>query len=138
MEATVTTPIPSLDEWRQIVSRLEEQVKGWCGHHGWTVTQTETHVVDARPQFGYYVIPSLSMETHTSDNRLIVEPMPHAFDGTGMIRLYAWPTLYRVRLLYRGSPTDWEILTDSRIPLHEEWNEPTFIRLAQDLLKADY
>lgn len=94
--------------------------------------------MDVRPQYGFYTIPSLSIETHTSDNRLIVEPMPHALDGTGMIQLYAWPTLYRVRLLYRGSPTDWEILTDSRIPLHEEWSEQTFIRVAQDLLKADY
>ena len=138
MAATITKSTLSLEEWRQIVGRFEEEVMDWCDHHGWTITPTETHVIDARPQFGQYMIPSLSIETHTSDNRLIVEPMAHALDGTGMIRLYAWPTLYRVRLLYRGGPTGWEILTDSRIPLHEEWNEKTFIRLAQDLLKADY
>lgn len=138
MEATATTPVPSLDEWRQIVDKLEEEITDWCENQGWAVTQTETHVIDARPQFGYYVIPSLSIETHTSENRLIVDPMAHALDGTGMIRVYAWPTLYRVRLLYRGGTAKWEILTDSRIPLHEDWNETTFVRLAQDLLKADY
>lgn len=138
MEATATIPSPSLDNWRHIVGEVEGQITSWCEGQGWTVTVSETNIMDVRPQYGFYTIPSLSIETHTLDNRLIVEPMPHALDGTSMIQLYAWPTLYRVRLLYRGGRTDWEILTDSRIPLHEEWSEKTFIRVAQDLLKADY
>ena len=138
MEATVIAPVPTLDKWRQIVGRLEEEITVWCESRGWTVTPSETNVIDARPLFGSYVIPSLEIETHTFENQLIVAPMAHAFDGTGMVRLYAWPTLYQVRLLHRGTPMQWEILTDSRIPLHEDWNERTFIRLAEDLLKADY
>ena len=136
MEATVITASPPLEEWRRIVSKLEDEITAWCEGQGWTVTQTETHVMDVRPQYGFYVIPSLSIKT--PHGRLIADPMAHALDDTGAVQLYAWPTLYRVRLLYRGGSIGWEILTDSGIPLHQDWNEQTFVRLAQDLLKADY
>ena len=138
MEAVISKSMPVLEAWLEIVANLEHDITAWCESEQWTVTVSETRVIDARPQYGLYDIPSLSIETHTFENHLVVEPMAHAFDGTGMVRVYAWPTLYSVRLLYRGSPTNWEILTDSRIPLHEEWNKATFMRLAQDLLKADY
>ncbi len=136
MTAAPPTALPLLEAWRQAVRKLEEEISGWCEGQGWTVTSSETNVMDVRPQYGLYVIPSLSIET--PHGRLIVDPMVHALDGTGMVQLYAWPTLYRVRLLSRGGNVGWEILTDSGIPLHQDWNEQTFLTLAKDLLKADY
>jgi len=35
-------------------------------------------------------------------------------------------------LLGRGE--DWLIMTDSRVPLHADWNEKTFVRLAPELV----
>lgn len=136
MEATVTRSAPSLDEWLRLVGGLEGGITAWCEGQGWAITRSEADVRDARPHYGSYVIPVLSVET--PDGRLFVEPTAHALDGTGLVQLYAWPTLFRVRLLYRGGVAGWEILTDSGIPWHEDWNEKTFLLLAHDLLNADY
>lgn len=136
MEATLTKPLPSLSEWQQIVEVLQEDITDWSERQGWAVTVSETQVMDIRPQYGFYVIPSLAIGT--PEGRLIIEPMPHALDGTGLVKLYAWPTLFRVRLLYRGGRMQWETLTDSGIPLHLDWSHQTFLALAHDLLNADY
>ena len=135
MEATLIKPLPSLSEWRQIIATLEEDILTWCQEKNWAVMVSETKVMDVRPQYGFYTIPSLSIET--PEGKLIIEPMPHALDGTGLVKFYAWPTLYRVRLLYRGGQTHWEIMTDSGIPMHMDWSRQTFLTLAHDLLNAD-
>lgn len=136
MEATLTKPLPSLSEWRQIVSVLQEDIAHWSEGQGWTVAVSRTQVMDVRPQYGIYSVHTLSIEA--PEGRLIVEPMPHGLDGTGLVKFYAWPTLYRVRLLYRGGQIQWETMTDSGIPMHLDWNRQTFLTLAHDLLNADY
>ena len=56
--------------------------------------------------------------------------------GTGTVELYAWPALYRVRLLHSKTAGGWAVLTDSGITLKQPWNRETFIGLAEDLLGA--
>jgi len=125
----------SLEQWQRTVGALENEVAAWSQKHGWKTNQViQVPIFDE--VYGPYAMPVLTIEA--PEGRLVLEPMAHAFDRTGLIKLYAWPTLYRVRLLDRGGSLGWEVLTDSGIPLHQDWNEQTFIRLAQDLLKADY
>ena len=47
-------------------------------------------------------------------------------------QIEAFPTLNRVKLIGRGA--DWEIYTDSNVPLRQLWGAETFAQLAGDLL----
>ena len=67
---------------------------------------------------------------------IILEPQAVNVGGKGRIKMYASNTLYRVRLLHGVGDTEWTILTDSGIPLHDSWGKGTFTTLAKDLLRA--
>ena len=56
--------------------------------------------------------------------------------GEGVVKFYAFPTLYRVRLIGNADGSEWRVLTDSGIFLHEAWDKENFLRLSNDLLGA--
>lgn len=114
------------------VDRLARQVEAWAQEEQWAVVRSDTELTEEH--FGSYQMPILTIE-HPS-GRLILEPLPHSLSGTGRVKLYAWPSLYRVRLLHDVQNNGWTILTDSGIPIRQPWNKQTFITLAQDLLNA--
>ena len=81
----------------------------------------------------------------TPSGQLRVEPIARNYPGSGIVELYAWPTLNRVRLLQGSESTPWRVLTDSGIFIKQgqqreafmEWNQRNFIALAKELLAAE-
>ena len=100
---------------------------------GWTVdTPGATNINEEG--LGTYEAPVVTI--YAPDGRLVLEPIARNFPGRGIVELYAWPTLFRVRLLLGESDTDWQVRVDSGFTLHQKWNRENFIVLANDLLRA--
>lgn len=119
-------------EWIEMVQALSDEVGKWAREQEWEIQASESEV--AEEGFSPYAVPILTIKT--PDGRLILEPQAANAGGKGRVKLYAYSTLYRVRLLPTDSNGGWTILTDSGIPLWQDWNEETFVRLAKDLLRA--
>jgi hypothetical protein len=118
---------------RQNITRgLAKQIAEWSSESGWKVTLTEQEY-DDEPT-GVYTLPVLIIET--PDGRVDLEPIGRTLSNKEAVELSAWPTSYRVRLVYTGNTSNWTVLTDSGIPLHEEWSKGNFVRLALDLVNA--
>jgi hypothetical protein len=94
---------------------------------------------------GLYKAPILSIIT--PNGKLVMEPVARVtFGGQGTVELYAWPTLFRVRLLRKPKEPrqhihniediEWTILTDSGIQWPNSWSKGTFFELAEGLLQA--
>jgi hypothetical protein len=73
----------------------------------------------------------------TSHGEVVLEPVARFVMGAvGRIDLYAYPTLFRVKLLRSSKDGRWLIRTDSGIFLKQPWNEETFLGLVADLTGA--
>ena len=127
------------DEWLRAIHELADQISAWAREEpGW---ETSTATAEVEDDLGIYTVPTVTIQT--PDGRLILEPGRYtsgrkAGDGLrGSVELYAWPTLFRVRLLYGQPEVKWQVMTESRVPLRQEWNRANFIRLAQDLVGAE-
>jgi|SRR5579871_3538095 len=123
-----------VQEWLTALSELIANVSKWVKDQpGWSVEPSTKEITEEA--LGSYIAPVLTI--NATEGRLILEPMARiVIGGTGTVELYAWPALYRVRLLHRvreGIDT-WVVLTDSRVILKEPWNEETFLYLVQSLL----
>lgn len=116
------------DEWLRRVGDLVTEVEGWASEQGWSV-----HRLDARIRerlLGEYVVPSLQMRMPGGE--LFLKPVAlHVVGADGRVDLEAWPTLNRVKLV--GREGGWQVITDSNVPLREQWGRDTFVRLAHDL-----
>ena len=122
------------EEWLQTIQQLQDQVKAWVSiESGWSTKQSESGEIEEEP-LGTYIVPFLTI--YTPNGRLILEPIARNFPGRGIVELYAWPTLFRVRLLHGEAEADWQVRVDSGFILHEEWSHGNFVRLASDLLNA--
>lgn len=123
------------DEWLQTVKGLKGQIKGWLIYEpGWEIMETGTKEIAEVP-LGQYTIPIWRIQTPEGEVRL--EPIARNYPGRGIVELFAWPTLYRVRLIQDDDWDGWRIRTDSGISLRQEWNRENFITLARDLVNAD-
>ena len=100
---------------------------------GWSTEWEEGREIQEEP-LGTYTVSVLTIHTH--NGRLMLEPVARNFPGRGIVEFYAWPTLFRVRLLRGEEDADWQVRVDSGFTLHEEWNCDNFVRLANDLLNA--
>ena len=100
---------------------------------GWSTEWGESREIEEEP-LGTYTVPVLTI--CTPDGWLILEPIARNFPGRGIVEFYAWPTLFRVRLLRGEEDTNWQVRVDSGFILHEGWNRKNFVRLAGDLLHA--
>ncbi len=121
-----------LDEWTHDVRKLAEQVTGWAYQEpGWTVEEADTDKFE--DYLGTYAVPVVTIDTPRG--RLILEPIARNYPGKGIVEFYAWPTLFRVRLLL-DEEAAWRVRVDSGFLLHQEWNRENFITLANDLLGA--
>ena len=132
-------------EWVEIINALVQQISAWSSEEAWNV-KIDRKQIDEGP-FGVYDVPVITLEVperkkfnsrwfRLPGGRLILEPIARNFPGNGIVELYAYPTLYRVRLILRSEMASWEVLTDSGIPLHQEWSKENFVTLANDLLAA--
>lgn len=127
----------TIDEWTDAVSSLYQEISGWAQHQpGWTVAPAKAY----EETVGGKEVPRsedkecLMITTPKGSVRL--EPLGVRKDGRGIVEMYAWTTLVRVRLLHKPKHKSWEVITDSGLPFHLEWNEKNFVRLVNDLLTA--
>ncbi len=122
------------EEWLRTIQTLQSQIKTWAHMEaGWSTEWGEDHKIEEAP-LGIYTVTAMNI--HTPNGMLVLEPIARNFPGRGIVEFYAWPTLFRVRLLRRHTDDDWQVRVDSGFILHEEWNQSNFIRLANDLLGA--
>jgi hypothetical protein len=122
----------SMQEWNEAVASLMTQVEDWVTKiPKWDLIRLPAE--ERVEEIGTYSIPII--EIKTPHGELTLEPIPRKTPGD-KIRVYfqAWPTLYRVRLVYQPKGNTWEILTASNVPLRQPWTSDTFFRLAKDLL----
>lgn len=129
-------------EWLRVVHELGNEVSAWArAEPGWTVSPPVYAEVDDGP-LGIYAAPVVTIRS-ANGGRLVLEPIeywpnPKVETGLeGMVDLYALPTAFRVRLFYGVPGYKWQVMTESRVPLRQEWNRDNFIRLAKDLLAAE-
>src|SRR2546421_13052771 len=114
-----------VQEWQTTLNHLIEEVSGWVqGLPGWSTRPVSLKQI-SEESLGTYMAPVLTIDA--PEGRLILEPIARIiFGGRGTVELYAWPTLYRVRLIRSSQGEDWIILTDSGIKLRQPWNQETF------------
>lgn len=123
------------DEWLGALTALQRELTTWAEVEGWQVRVSEKSLTEAAT--GTYPAPELVLDT-PDGGRLLVEVKGRGpTEASGRVQISAWPTLFRVVLLYKPGRDGWVIRTDSGIPLHQPWNRETFISLAYDLLNAE-
>jgi len=123
------------EEWLGTITDLQYQIKAWASDEpGWSTSPGDDHQIQ-EALLGVYTVTNINI--HTPDGRLVLEPIARNYPGAGIIELYAWPTLYRVRLIRDTEWGGWRVRTDSGIYLRQEWNRDNFITLVSDLLAAD-
>jgi hypothetical protein len=124
-----------LREWTDRLGALASQVVAWTKTQpGWKVERTPKAITEKA--LGSYTVDLLTIEDE-QERRLQLEPIARRVMGAdGIVELYAWPTLNRVRLLPNPASGGWDVLTDSGIKLHQPWNLENFITLARDLMAA--
>ncbi len=117
------------DQWVERVAHLVDEISDWAQKEGWTVRRDRKEITE--PLLGTYEVPVLAIGL--PDGELQVQPIGLCIVGAeGRVDLEAFPTLNRVKLVGRGD--DWEIITDSNVPLRISWEPKNFIQLARDLV----
>ncbi len=138
--AVKTKPAVDLDlvktQWISDVTSLIDQLEGWFrANKSATKVERSTVRIDEQ-KLGPYEVPAL--EADFGENYITVEPIGRNFPGRGIVQIQAWPYLRRVRLLTPDSPGEpWTVMTDSLIPLRQEWNQANFQTLSADLLRFE-
>jgi hypothetical protein len=118
------------DEWLQVVEALARSVRDWAEKKGWAVTEEQREINEE--QLGIYQAPVLQIDT--PHGQVILEPIARDVAGAeGRVDLYAWPTLFRVKLL-RKPDGNWIIRAGSGLNWPHPWGEATFHELAEGLL----
>lgn len=117
-------------DWHDVVARLVEQIAKWAEAENWSVHRDRKTIHEER--LGDYDLPTLRVRTNQGDE-VHVNPVARYVMGRadGRVDLEGWPSLNRVRFIRRGG--QWEIITDSNVPLRQPWNRKTFVQLARDL-----
>ncbi len=73
-------------------------------------------------------------QSKRDDGEIHFEPVGRKPDGSFVVEMYAWPTLVRVRLVHKPGNASWDVVTDAGLSFHWDWNAPTFVRLAKEML----
>lgn len=122
-------------DWVQAIADLEAQIRSWAESLGWTVETTPRPHTEE--YLGQYVSHDLVIRTPEGGRVHVEVKSGGSSDEPGRVRIFAWPTLYRVHLIRRPDSSEWIIRTDSGIPFHRTWNRETFAELVRDLLAAN-
>ncbi len=121
-------------EWLSRIEELAHQLKAWVEQEpGWAMTSDEDVEVEEE-LLGAYLVALWKIVTPAGEVRL--EPIARNYPGRGIVELYAWPTLRRVRLL-PGKESTWQVRVDSGFSLRQPWDREHFILLVRDLIGAD-
>ena len=120
-------------EWLSAIDALRQQVREWAEQQGWNVTQAEGEVTEY--DLGTYQVPVLEIETPRGE--VVLKPVGQdTLGGWGRVDLSAWPTLYRVMLLWKPG-RNWVVRTDSGLDWPHPWGPATFVELAEGLIEAE-
>lgn len=124
-----------VNEWREQIGDLLDEVEGWAQAQGLNVKRTETSILGDRLP-GY---TTQMLDIHIGDEkRVYLEPIARfTLNGRGVVELYGWPSMRRVRLQPAngsGNGETWVVMTDSGIPLRQGWNCKNFVTLVADLV----
>ncbi|HET6386697.1 MAG TPA: hypothetical protein VFJ58_25170 [Armatimonadota bacterium] len=124
----------TIKEWQAQVKQLLGQVETWAKEQGWEVARTKTKI----QEFELPPYNTQSLEIRIADKtRAHLEPIARfTLNGKGVVELYGWPGLRRVRLqpAKTNGALTWIVMTDSGIPLHQPWNAENFYILVNDLV----
>jgi hypothetical protein len=121
------------DEWLGAIDNLRQQVQSWAEQQGWTVHPSEREIEEY--DLGIYKVPILEIETPRGE--VLLEPRGQdTWGGWGRVDLSAYPTLYRVRLLWKPG-RDWVVRTDSGLDWPHPWGQATFVELTEGLVAAE-
>ena len=117
------------DDWVDRVRKLVKTIATWSASEEWQVDHDEKTIHEEL--LGEYQVPVAVV--HVPGGQLQIQPVAlHVVGADGRVDIEAYPTLNRVKLVgYEGG---WRIYTDSNVPLHADWEQGTFVRLAQELL----
>ena len=122
------------DQWLEALKLLVDKVSAWASQEkGWRVNPVDTQSV-SEEGLGTYSVPVLTI--HTPEGRLVLEPIARNSPGSGIVELYAWPSLYRVRLLQDQPGGEWEAHIDGWYVVPQQWNKESFVQIAHSLLGA--
>ncbi len=114
--------------WVAKVEATINQIEAWAIAEGWSTART-VRTIDERP-LGSYAVPLLRIRLPGGEVQVIPVAL-QVIGADGRIDVEAFPSLNRVKLIGRGD--QWEIYTDSNVPLRQPWNAETFVQLARDL-----
>jgi len=144
---TVAEKIPIAAErsvWLETIETLLREAETWASAQGWKLTRRTKEFTDEALSDDVqqnYTVPILEIAVPSQvaprgrDEKLVLEPvMFNPLTGVGRVDFYAWPAMYRVRMIRRSD--EWTIKTDSGIDWPLPWNEQTFVQIAQGLAKA--
>jgi hypothetical protein len=131
MTQTISDPLQEnrRRQWIERVEALINQVDGWATAQGWATARTTKNVTERL--LGEYMIPLLRVRLPGGEVHVIPVGL-HVIGADGRIDIEAFPTLNRVKLI--GRDKEWQIYTDSNVPLRQPWSSETFAQLARDLL----
>ena len=116
-------------QWITRVDTLVSQIAKWSAAENWSVDKSQKSIHESL--LGDYVVPTLRIRLPAGE--VHVNPVGlHVMGADGRVDLETFPTLNRVKLV--GIKNQWEIYTDSNVPLRKPWNRKTFSQLALDLL----
>src|SRR4051812_926313 len=92
-------------EWLAALNGLYGQITTWAVDEGWEVEINDTET--SEEALGRYHVPVMQILTPTG--RLVMEPTARfVVGGLGTVELYAWPSLFRVRLIRKPDNDGWE------------------------------
>jgi len=144
---------PSRDGWLRMIDSLFSDVERWAGEwlvagdsppfSGVRVERTHKEVTDEIAD-DRYIVPVLQISDmrprepkKAREEYLALEPITfNSVTGKGRVDFYAWPTMYRVRLLQETGTSLWTVKTDSGLNWPLPWGEKTFVQIAEGLMGA--
>lgn len=141
------------EDWLRAIEAMFADVEGWAteglvagdASPSSTVTLEKTKKKIADEWAGdAYVVPVLQISNiqlkgpqKAREEYLMLEPiMFNSTTGEGRVDFYAWPAMYRVRLLQEIATGLWTVKTDSGLNWPLPWGEKTFVQIAEGLMSA--
>jgi hypothetical protein len=131
MTQTITDPLTLENDRREWTTRVEtfvNEVEAWAKAQGWATSRSVRNVSER--QLGDYSVPVLRVRLPTGEVHVIPVAL-NVVGADGRIDIEAFPALNRVKLI--GQKGQWQIYTDSNVPLRRPWDAQAFYQLAQDL-----
>jgi hypothetical protein len=114
--------------WIQAVNALADQVERWAREEDWSTARQSKTVQESR--VGEYAVPVVRVRAPAGE--VWLDPVGlDIVAADGRVDLQSWPSLNRVRLLRRGD--DWQVITDSNVPLRRAWSKALFVDLLSSL-----